>query len=143
MSKRLFAMVLVVSLLNVVCVAPVAAASRESKEAKRARVVKSQIDRIGTGPKARIALRLRDKTDLKGYVSEAADDHFVITDEKTATTTTVSYTQVEKVKIMPFVKSAIAQDIHTGRVFKNGAIALGLALTGVMVFCLVSRRCAE
>ena len=143
MSKRLFAIALAVSLLNVVCVAPIAAAQGESKEAKRARIMKSQIDRVGTGPKARIEIRLRDKTDLKGYVSEAADDHFVITDEKTSTTTTVAYVQVEKVKIMPFVKSAIQKDVSSGRIFKNAAIGLGLALTGVMVVCLISKRCVE
>jgi hypothetical protein len=143
MSKRLFAIALAVSLLNVVCVAPIAAAQGESKEAKRARTMKSQIDRVGTGPKARIAIRLRDKTDLKGYVSEAADDHFVITDEKTSTTTTVTYVQVEKIKVMPFVKSAIQKDVSSGRIFKNAAIGLGLALTGVMVVCLISKRCVE
>lgn len=143
MKKRLLTITLVVSLLNVLCLAPVAAASREIKEAKRAKLVKSQITRIGTGPKARIAIRLRDKTELQGYVSEAADDHFVITDEKTNTATTVNYAQVEKIKLRPFVTSAMRRDFSSGRVFKNAAIGLGLVLTGVLVVCLISKRCEE
>lgn len=143
MRKRILAITLVASLLNVVCVAPVAAASREVKEAKRIKIVKTQIARIGTGPKSRIAIRLRDKTELKGYVSETTDDHFVLTDEKTNVATTVDYAQVEKIKLNPFVTSAMRHDFSSGRVFKNAAIGFGLVLTGVLVVCLISKRCED
>ena len=143
MKRRIVSITLVASLLNILCVAPVAAASREVKEAKRIKIVKTQIIRIGTGPKARIAIRLRDKTELKGYVSETTDDYFVITDETTNTATTVNYAQVEKIKLRPFVTSALRRDVSTGRVFKNAAIGMGLVLAGVFVICLVSKRCQE
>ncbi|HXM35021.1 MAG TPA: hypothetical protein VN920_07535 [Pyrinomonadaceae bacterium] len=143
MSEKLLAIALGVSLLNVVCGAPIAAGSRESKEAKHAKTMKDQIARVGTGPKARIAIRLRDKTDLRGYVSEAADDHFLMVDEKTSAATSVSYTQVAKVKVMPYVKSAIARDFSTGRIFKTAALGLGLAFSGVIAICLISKRCTE
>jgi hypothetical protein len=43
-------------------------------------------------------VKLRDKTKLKGYVSEAGQDSFVIVNEKTSATSTVSYEQVKQVK---------------------------------------------
>jgi len=67
----------------------------------------------------------------------------VITDEETSATTTVTYAQVEKIKLRPFVTSALKRDVSTGRIFKDAAIGLGLALTGVMVICIVSKRCAD
>ena len=41
---------------------------------------------------------MRNKTKLKGYVSKVSEDSFVIVDEKTGTTSTVSYAQVKQVK---------------------------------------------
>ena len=45
--------------------------------------VKAGIGKLGTGTDARIEVKLRDKTKLKGYVSESVEDSFVIVDEKT------------------------------------------------------------
>ena len=143
MWKKIFTLVLTISLLNMLCVMPVVAGSRKTKEEKQAAKVRSMVERLGTGPKARIEIKLRDKTELKGYVSEAADDHVVVTDDKTGSITSVTYAQVDKIKLVPFVKTALQRDVSTGRIFKNAAIGFGLLLTGVMVVCLISKRCTE
>ena len=143
MWKKIFTLVLTVLLLNMLCVTPVAAGSRKTKEEKQVAKIRSMVARLGTGPKAGIEIKLRDKSELKGYVSERADDHFVITDEKTGSVTSVTYAQVDKIKLLPFVKTAFQRDVSTGRIFKNAAIGFGLLLTGVMVVCLISKRCTE
>src|SRR5882762_7108083 len=143
MWKKIFTLVLTILLLNMFCVAPVAAGSRKTKEEKLVAKIRRMVARLGTGPKAGIEIKLRDKTELKGYVSEAADDHFVVTDEKTGSVTSVTYAQVDKIKLLPFVKTAFQRDVSTGRIFKNAAIAFGLLIAGVVVVCVVSKRCTE
>ena len=44
----------------------------QGKEAKLAADVKSGIVKLGTGSAARIEVKLRDKTKIKGYVQEIA-----------------------------------------------------------------------
>ena len=60
--------------------------------------MKEGISKLGTGPEARVEVKLRDKTKLKGYVSEAGENSFVVVDEKTGATSTVTYPQVKQVK---------------------------------------------
>ena len=88
----------VVILLNVSGVSSVYARSKEEQETRLAEKVKEGIHKLGTGAEARVAVKLRDKRKLKGYVSEAGEDSFVIVDEKTRASSTVTYSQVKQVK---------------------------------------------
>ncbi len=97
MFKRVMALV-VVGLLYTMGVAPVYAGGKEEKEARFAQKVKEGIGKLGTGPDARLEVKLRDKTKLKGHVSESGDESFVIVDEKTGMASTVAYPQVKQVK---------------------------------------------
>jgi len=72
--------------------------TKEEKDAQFAQKVKQGISKLGTGVNARIEVKLRDKTKLKGYVREAGEDSFVIVDEKTNAPSTVTYPQVRQVK---------------------------------------------
>lgn len=76
---------------------PASAATGE-KEARFAERVKAGVARLGTGPEARVKVRLRDKTKFEGYVSAAEMDHFVVADAKTRATAVVPYAQVGSVK---------------------------------------------
>ena len=53
---------------------------------------------MGTGRDAAVEVKLKDGTKLKGYISEANDDHFVVTDAKTGSRTVVPYPQVKKAR---------------------------------------------
>lgn len=75
-----------------------AATNVESKEAKSAAKVKAGIAKLGTGSSARVEVKLRDKTKIKGYISEATEDYFVVVEDKTGEATQVPYQQVKKVK---------------------------------------------
>jgi hypothetical protein len=98
MFKKLLALTIAALLISLLQVAPVTATTKPEDEAKFAEEVKTEVARLGTGPEARIEVRLRNKTKLKGYVSEADDTHFAVVDERTGTATTVAYPQVQKVK---------------------------------------------
>jgi hypothetical protein len=89
------------------------------KQARFAEKVKAGISQLGTGENARIELKLSDKTKLKGYVSEVADDHFVVIDKKTGAATNVAYTQVQTVK---------GNNLSTG-----GKIAIGLGILAAIL----------
>ncbi len=68
------------------------------KEAKFALKVKTAITKLGVGRDARIEVKLRDKTKVKGYVDEARENSFVVVDEKTNTSTEIPYSQAKQVK---------------------------------------------
>ena len=68
------------------------------KQGKFAERVKAHIAKLGTGPGARIELRLRDKTKVKGYVNYVDEDHFVVADDQTGITTRMTYAQVIQIK---------------------------------------------
>ena len=56
------------------------------------------IHKLGVGKEARVEVKLFDKTKLKGYVSEAGETSFTITDPKTETSSVVPYATVTQVK---------------------------------------------
>ena len=98
MFKKVLSVALVGFLLSIAGLRPAYAGSKEEKATRFAEKVKEGISTLGTGTEARIEVKLRDKTKLKGYVSEAGEDSFVIVDEKTGATSTVTYAQVKQVK---------------------------------------------
>ena len=98
MFKKVLSVGLVGLLLCVTGVGLAYAGSKEEKETRFAEKVKEGISKLGTGAEARIEVKLRNKTKLKGYVSEAGEDSFVIVDEKTSAPSRVTYSQVKQVK---------------------------------------------
>jgi hypothetical protein len=98
MFKKVLSLVLVGFVLSVGGGRLVYAGSKEEKQTRFAEKVKEGISKLGTGAEARIEVKLRDKTKLKGYVSEAGEDSFVIIDEKTSASSRVPYSQVKQVK---------------------------------------------
>ena len=96
--------------------------TKESKEARFASKVKAAIAKLGSGPAARVEVKLRDKTKLKGYVDVVNDDSFVVVDDKTGVATTVLYPQVQKVK---------GNNLSTGAKI---AIGIGIAILIILIF---------
>lgn len=64
------------------------------EETQRIEKVKAVIKGLGTGPTARVSLKLQDRRKVEGYVSAAGEDTFEVTDPKTGEATTVTYPQV-------------------------------------------------
>lgn len=94
MRKQTLAFVLATLLLQTPFATPVAAKATGEQAQRRAAAVKTAIAKLGTGENARVEVKLRDETRLKGYIREAGEDGFVLVNAKTGVATTVAYPQV-------------------------------------------------
>jgi len=126
MFKKILTMALAGLLIQAFCVQPISAATREEKQAHRAEKVRAGILKLGVGPDARVAMKLRDDMKLAGYISEAKDDSFVVTDLKTRVPTTVAYGDVTQVK---------GHNLGTGAKIAIG-IGIGVGVT-ILVLWLI------
>ena len=60
--------------------------------------IKIGVAKLGVGEKARGTITLSSGAKIKGYVSQAGDEDFVIRDRKTNAPTTIRYADVAKVQ---------------------------------------------
>ena len=65
--------------------------------AQQAEKIKAEVERRGAGEKSRVKVRLRDKTEVKGHISQIDATSFQVTDDKTGKVMTLAYTDVGKV----------------------------------------------
>lgn len=87
--------------------------------------VRVKVHKIGIGRDARVEVKLRDNTKLKGHVSHAGQDDFTVTDSKTGTAQTVAYTDVTQVKK--------PGGLSTRALLAIGAVAVAAVVIGVTV----------
>jgi ligand-binding sensor domain-containing protein len=114
------------------------------KEMKRASKFRKVVKELGVGPNARTEIRYAGGTHLKGYVSESAEDYFVMTDETTNVSTRVEYAQVEKALIWPSAKTLIKRDVNSpSGFFKKLAIGAGIGFAVLLTVCGISKQCQE
>src|SRR5262245_11692330 len=124
MLKKSLALALAVLMLQVMVSVQTASASPVvDKQEKLARKVKEGISKLGVGKDARVAVKLRDKTILAGYISEANEDSFVVSNAETGNATTVAYTNVTQVK---------GHNLSTGAKIAIG-IAIGVGVTLIVL----------
>ena len=93
--KKAISLLTMVLLLNFVCATNIFA---KNKEAEFTEKVKTQISKLGIGRDARVKIKLKDGTKIKGYISEVGDSQFVVTNLETGQNTTVPYPGVKQVK---------------------------------------------
>jgi len=60
--------------------------------------IRSKIYKLGIGPRARVEAKLHDNSKVKGYVSEAGQDSFTITNSNTGSTRALNYADVAEIK---------------------------------------------
>src|SRR5580765_3850189 len=77
-------------------IAPTAMAKSKGGQKPSTDEVKTKVAKLGTGAKAKATVWLADGRKVKGYISQAGDDDFVMRDRKTNAATTVRYTDVVK-----------------------------------------------
>ena len=85
-----------------------------------------EIQKRGVGEKSRVRIRLRDRTEVKGYISQIEETSFQVTDNKTGRASTITYDSVDRVK--------------GGGLSRGSKIAIGVgvgAAIAVTVFALV------
>jgi len=121
--KKLLTIMVACLVMTAVSVRPVGATSNAEKEARFAGKVKLGIEKLGTGSNTRVEVKLKDKTRLKGYISEIGENEFAVTDPKTGASNTVAYADVKQIK---------GNNMSTG-----AKIAIGVAV-GVGLVLLIS-----
>lgn len=93
----MFRRTLVITLVGLLLTAsfglrPVNAQAKE--ESQSVEKVKADIARLGAGRDAKVKVRLRDKTRLEGYINQAAEDSFILTDSRNGGARTIAYSDV-------------------------------------------------
>ena len=125
MWRKLFSLALVVLLChagNALLVRNVRACQGGAVDDK----VKASVTRRGTGPKAKVTVKLKDSTKLKGYISQAGNDTFTLADAKTGQLRTLNYHDVAEVKKQGGLSLAAKIGIGVGA--GVGALALLYAI---------------
>lgn len=128
MLKKITGWLLAITLLAMTSAQPALAKTKEEKEAAFAAKVKAGIAKLGAGADTRVEIKLRDKTKLKGFISEVGAESFVVTDPKTSTATTVTYPQVAKAK---------GNNLSTGAAIAIG-VAIGVGATVLTILILIA-----
>jgi hypothetical protein len=126
MFKKFLSFALIGLILNLALYSTARASVNLEKEAKFTEKVKINIAKLGTGEKARIEVKLKDGTKLKGYISEITDTSFVVTDAKTGAATPVAYSNAKQVK-----GNNLSKGVRI-------AIAVGIILAISAVLALIS-----
>ena len=127
MPNRILAIALTGLLVVALVSVPTASASaKPDKQTRLTEKVKAGIFKLGTGKESLVALKLRDKKVLVGYISEAKDESFVVLDPKTGTSSPVAYSDVTQVK---------GHNLGTGAKIAIGvAIGAGIALIVLAIY---------
>ena len=89
--------------------------------------VKFEVQKRGTGEHSRVKITLRDRTEVKGYISQIGPESFKLTDNKTGKVYSIAYQDVEKIRkpgLSTGPKIAIAAGV--------GAIAVGVILASIV-----------
>jgi len=97
MNKKIITLAIMVLVLNLSLIGAASAQTNEQKETKHSQKVRLGLAKLGTGSNARVEVKLKDGTKLKGYVSEATTDRFVVIDEQ-GVANEVPYAKAKQVK---------------------------------------------
>ena len=90
--------------------------------------IKMKIAKMGTGEKAKAKIKLRSGEKLKGYISSAGENDFVLTDKKSGKTTTIAYSDVDEVK-----KPGLSQGTKIALIVVVAVVATAAILAIVVV----------
>lgn len=98
MLKKYLTFTLVCLLLITANASLISAQTQTSKEASAVAAIKETVAKRGTGENKRVQVKKHDGTKLKGYISQADEDSFTLTDSKTKQSTEIAYSDVAKIK---------------------------------------------
>jgi hypothetical protein len=140
--KKIVMVVILGLLTNLIPFGPAMAQEKvQDKDSKHAEKIKKAVSDAGPTLDREVIVKLKDNTEVRGFIREIADDHFIVKSNSGALST-ISYSQVEKFK-------ANKRDVG-GRGFMTGpssvkkvigGFAIGLGV--LIIACVASRRCEE
>lgn len=95
LSKRIFAILISIVVLTGTFGLQAAFGQTATYDAQASKA-RAQVESFGNN--ARVEVKLRDTTKVKGHITAIAPDSFTVSDSKTGTTNTVAYNEVDTVK---------------------------------------------
>jgi hypothetical protein len=126
MTRRTTAPILAF-LLTLTMISPVTslAGSTADKDNRLARSVRTGIEKLGTGEASLVKIKLKNKTEHAGFISEVGDSAFVLKDLNDGEATTIAYGDVAQAK---------GNNLSTGA---KVAIGVGIIAGVIIVLYLV------
>jgi len=115
---------LLVVLFLLIPVTRLAVASPQGLTVDQAKI---QVAKLGLGEKAKATVTLKNGAKVKGYVSQANENDFVIRDRKTDTPTTINYSNV--VKVQKNKGHSTARNLGIGIGIGAGALLLAIMIS--------------
>ncbi len=122
LSKRIFAILISIVVLTGTFGLQAASGQSATYDAQASKA-RAKVESLGNN--ARVEVKLRDQTKVKGNVSAISADSFTVSDSKTGTTTTVAYNEVDEVKK------------PGGGLSTRGWIIIGAAAAGAVVTWII------
>ena len=95
-------------------------------ESEQAAKAKSEVQKRGIGERSRVKVTLRNKTEVKGYISQIDTNSFDVTDKKSGQSTTIPYEDAMRVRrngMSTAAKIVIGAGVVAGTMIGMGAIA--------------------
>lgn len=124
MFRRTFTMMLAGMLLITAFGLQRAGAQSNSDQATEQ--IRTKVQKIGVGTNAKVEVKLRDNTKMKGYISDSNQDSFTVFDKLSGSSKTVSYADASSVK-------KAGGGISTKTWIILGASVVGAAVTWAIV----------
>ena len=93
--------------------------------------VRIKIEKLGLGEKAKATIRCKDGAKIKGYISQAGEESFVLRNRKTDAPTTIRYADV--VTVEENKGHSTARNVGIGVAVGVGAV---LAVVGILIASL-------
>ena len=98
MKRALGRIVAVVVIQSILCADALAIRSNPPLQTAPPAKISTLISKLGSGNEALVAVRLANRTAVKGYVAEIAPESFLIIDPTTGESNRVSYTQINRLQ---------------------------------------------
>ena len=97
----------------------------DGKDEPRAAKVRMDVLKMGVGERARVDVKLRDASKLKGYIGDASEDSFTVVNSNNGSNQRIAYGNVDK-------------DKKTGNGFSTRSwIILGAAVAGAVATWII------
>ena len=111
------------------------------KDLKHVQEIKKVVFKARSVADNKVEIRLKNKTVLAGSISEVTDEHFVVKTGTGGESSTLTYDQVDRVKIK---NASTGRDFSsTGGILKKVGFGAAIGVGALLVGCLVSRKCTE
>jgi hypothetical protein len=125
MLRTLLSFVLVGLLMLGLNTAPVMAA-QENDDAKAVDNLRLKVAKLGVGEKARLTVRMKDGTKIKGFIAQAGTDDFSVRDGHTGDPRIILYRDVARI-----------EDNRGHSTLRNVLIGVGIGVGAVITFIAI------